>query len=268
MSADATARGEPQASEGLTVYWQPGCTSCLRAREFLDAHGIAFRSVNVREDRSALEELDRLGVRTVPVVARGDRFVLAQDVDELARFVGIDARRERLSPDELTARLQALLACAESLLAAMPADRLHERLPQRERTWLDLGFHIAMIVQGLISAGTGGELTYEIYERRAPGSWDRAAPAIAFSRATRTALSSWWPEARGEAGRMVRTYFGETTLGALLERSAWHVAQHCRQLEYLVHEVAGVADALRLPAGALAGLPVPQAVWDAEVVPA
>ena len=75
------------ATHGITVYWQPGCTSCLRTKEFLTAHGIAFRSVNVRTEAGALEELDRLGVRTVPVVSRGNDYVLAQDIDELARFV-------------------------------------------------------------------------------------------------------------------------------------------------------------------------------------
>jgi len=257
--------GEPVPD--ITVYWQPGCTSCLRAKEFLATHGIDFRSVNVRSDTGAMEELSRLGVRTVPVVARGYEYVLAQDVDELARFVGIEVRRERLAPDELAARLQALLAAAETLVAAMPRERFAEKLPQRERTWLDLGFHTSMVVQGLITAGTGGELAYEIYERRAPASWSDAQPAVAFSRATQQALDSWWTRARRNPGLRVRTYFGEVPLAALLERSAWHVAQHCRQLDHLVHDVAGVAFATRLPAELLDGLPLPEAVWDAEVVP-
>ncbi len=258
---------ERAESSRLVVYWQPGCTSCLRAKEFLATHGIAFRSVNVRSEAGAMEELERLGVRTVPVVSRGGEYVLAQDIDELARFVGIEVRRERLAPDELAARLQALLAAAETLVAAMPRERLTERLPQRERNWLDLGFHVSMIVQGLITAGTGGELTYGIYERRAPESWRDARPAVDFSSATRVALSSWWTQARRNPELRVRTYFGETSLGALLERSAWHVAQHCRQLDHLVHEIAKVQSAPRLPVELLDGLPLPAAVWDPEVRP-
>ena len=257
----------PDADESLRVYWQPGCTSCLRAREFLQENGIGFVSVNVRETVGALAELTALGVRTVPVVARGRDYVLAQDIDELARFVGLEADRRRLAPDELVARLQALLAFAEDCLARMPAARLHQALPQRERSWLDLGFHVSMVVQGLLTAATGGELTYEIYERRAPATWRDVAPAIEFSRATRQALAGWWTEARHEPGRTVRTYFGDTPLTTLLERSAWHVAQHARQLEHLVREVAGVADAPLLPISLLQGLPLPASVWDPEVVP-
>jgi len=262
-----SARAEDEPVPDITVYWQPGCTSCLRAKEFLAAHGVAFRSVNVRSDAGAMEELGRLGVRTVPVVSRGREYVLAQDVDELARFVGIEVRRERLAPDELAARLQALLAAAETLVAAMPPGRLEETLPQRERTWLDLGFHVSMIVQGLITAGTGGELAYAIYERRAPAAWRDARPAVEFSRATRAGLSSWWTRARSDPARPVRTYFGEVPLASLLERSAWHVAQHCRQLDHLVHEVAGASGAARLPVELLEGLPLPAAVWDEEVRP-
>ena len=34
----------------IKAYWQPGCTSCLRMKEFLTRHGVPFVSVNVLED--------------------------------------------------------------------------------------------------------------------------------------------------------------------------------------------------------------------------
>ena len=47
-----------QAPEALIkAYWQPGCTSCLRMKEFLTKHGVPFVSVNVLEDRTAMAEL-------------------------------------------------------------------------------------------------------------------------------------------------------------------------------------------------------------------
>jgi glutaredoxin len=252
---------------GLRVYWQPGCTSCLRAKEFLGAHGIGFESINVHERPEAAGELAALGVRTVPVIMRGADFVLGQDIDELARFVGVTEQRQRLSPDELADRLQALLAAAGDLLAALPKARLATRLPQRERTWLDLGFHVAMIVHGLLEAAHGGALTYEHYERRAPAAWVDAPPALAFLRATAAGFDAWWRAARGQPAALLTTYFGPQTTHALLERTAWHVAQHCRQLEYLAVEVARVPDAPRLAAGMLDGVPVPEAVWDREIHP-
>jgi len=256
-----------QPAPVLRVFWQPGCTSCLRAREFLRAHGIPFESLNVRDSDAARAELEALGVRTVPVVARGNDYVLAQDLDELARFAGIAQERQRLSPDELAARLQALLAASETYLSLMPPARIHQRLPQRERTWLDLGFHVSMIVQALLSAGGGGKLAYEFYEMRAPATWTSTVPAVQFCRATRAGLAYWWNGARERSDALLDTYWGERPLVDVLERSAWHVAQHCRQLEHLVREVAGVRTAPVLPPATLAGLPLPEAVWDPEVMP-
>ena len=46
----------------FTVYWQPGCSSCLRAKEFLTAHGVDFVSVNVREDKAGAETLAKRGI--------------------------------------------------------------------------------------------------------------------------------------------------------------------------------------------------------------
>ena len=49
--------------EPLKVYWQPGCTGCLRMKEFLTRHNVEFISVNVLEDREGLEELVALAGR-------------------------------------------------------------------------------------------------------------------------------------------------------------------------------------------------------------
>ena len=73
---------------GLVVYWQPGCTSCLRTKELLRSHGIPFESVDVAGDPAARARLERLGARSVPVVARGSRYVYGQDLEAVARFVG------------------------------------------------------------------------------------------------------------------------------------------------------------------------------------
>ena len=73
----------------FTVYWQPGCTSCLKVKEFLRTHGIEFESVNVREVPGAFEALARLGARSVPVVAQDGRFVHGQDIAAVARDTGL-----------------------------------------------------------------------------------------------------------------------------------------------------------------------------------
>jgi hypothetical protein len=42
----------PSEASVVKAYWQPGCTSCLRMKEFLTKHGVAFISVNDRRRRA------------------------------------------------------------------------------------------------------------------------------------------------------------------------------------------------------------------------
>ena len=73
----------------IKAYWQPGCTSCLRMKEFLTKHGVPFVSVNVLDDKDAFAELEALGVRTVPIVRRGSDWANGQVLRDVARVAGI-----------------------------------------------------------------------------------------------------------------------------------------------------------------------------------
>ena len=252
-------------ADELRVYWQPGCTSCLRTRELLRSHGVPFVSINVLEDPQALAQLRALGVRAVPVIAHGGRFVLGQDLAEVARFVGIAHEHRRLPPAELVARLEALLERARRLVALIPAQRLGDTPPGRPRRHADLAFHVGMIVQALLDAARGGVLEFEYFERRAPaGADDPAALAAGLAR-RRDALADWWRRSPPSSDALLRTYYGERPLHEVLERSAWHVAQHLRQLDFIVAEVLAVPEAPRLQPAELAGLPLPRDVWDPEI---
>jgi glutaredoxin len=256
-------------ADTLQLYWQPGCTSCLRTREFLAAHAIAFDSFNVLENNGALQRLQSRGLRSVPVLLRGDQHVFAQDLDEVAAFVGVALQRERLGTAEFLLRLEQLLQVATELTLAVPAERQFERLPGRERSWLDLTYHIPMIVTAFLDAAEGGALTYDYYERT-PAPADQSIGRIAaIAQAAGTRLSAWRranPAGAVLDARMLTTYFGSRELPVVLERTTWHVAQHCRQLESLVAGVERGALIPRLTPAMLAGLPLPQNVWDPEPV--
>src|SRR5215207_9236349 len=84
-----------------SVFIQPGCSSCLRTKEFLAQHGIPFRVVDVANDPGGMAELESFGVRHIPIVARGTEYAYAQDIDDVARFVGVDLPRLRRLPPEI-----------------------------------------------------------------------------------------------------------------------------------------------------------------------
>jgi glutaredoxin len=247
-----------------TVYWQPGCTSCLKVKEFLRGHGIGFESVNVREVDGAFEALAKLGARSVPVVARDDRFVHGQDLDAVAAFVGVAVNRERLAVPVLVSRLLALLDSTARLAEQLPAEALAERLPGRERTHLDLAYHIPQVVVAFLDAALGGRLTYEHFQRKPPEHVRTGADVAALTRSVSQALAVWWGANQSRLPAALDTYYGAQPLHAVLERTTWHVAQHARQLERLL-ELRGITPDPRLAPSLLTGLPLPDDVWDAEV---
>ena len=89
----------------VKAYWQPGCTSCLRMKEFLTRHGVPFVSVNVLEDKDGFAELAGLGIRTVPIVRRGGDWANGQVLRDVARVAGIAWGGAQMLPaPELSAR--------------------------------------------------------------------------------------------------------------------------------------------------------------------
>ena len=91
---------ETSTEPELRVYWQPGCSSCLRTKEFLTQNGVPFVSIDVLADARGFRELESLGVRMVPVVARGKakgaEWVSGQILRDVARIAGVDMAREVL----------------------------------------------------------------------------------------------------------------------------------------------------------------------------
>jgi glutaredoxin len=247
------------------VYWQPGCTSCLKAKEFLARHGIAYESIDVRAAPGAIEALAALGARSIPVVAHGTAWTYAQDLDALAAFVGVARTEERLAPDVLVARLAALLAAVARHARQLPDDALERTLPGRpDRAGADLVHHVACIVDALLDAGTGGRLEFERFLERPEGASRQRAALVSRLADRREALQRWWSASAGTRPAAVETYYGVQPLHGVLERTAWHVAQHARQLQSLV-EQAGLQPDVPLSARELEGLPLPDGLWDREV---
>ena len=248
-----------------TVYWQPGCTSCLRAKEFLTSHGIDFESINVLEVDSAMDTLAELGARSIPVVTRDNEFVFAQDIDVLAKFVGIDLNRKVLPPEILVERIELVLAAAQRYLAQLPPAFLSTKLPGRDRTYLDLAYHVFMIPIAFLDAAKGGELTFEHFERVPPPDMTKANQVIKFGDSVRDSMKTWWSTTlEGGLPPTVKTYYGQHSTHSVLERTAWHTAQHTRQLMALVIN-QGLEPDGPLSDKELADLPLPDEVYDDEV---
>jgi len=251
-------------SEHLKVYWRPGCSSCVRVKEFLSGLGVEYESVNVSATPEAMQDLLALGVRTVPVVARGGDYVFAQELADVSRFLGREVEFRRLAPDELVAKWLTVLEAAQRHVVQIPAARLGERATAgRDRSIRDLAYHVYQVPHSFLRAVEDGEPDLAgFYNQPPPPSVRTAGDIRSYGAEVTARLRRWWETLPDPScAEDVNTYYGPQPLHHLLERCAWHSAQHARQI-ISVLEGFGIPPDGPLTARDYAGLPLPRGLWE------
>lgn len=253
----------------VKAYWQPGCTSCLRMKEFLAKHGVAFVSVNVLEDREAFAELAALGISSVPVVRRGQDWANGQVLRDVARVAGIAWHGPQpLPPPELVARLVAIQTAAQRLFAQVPDDKLGRLLPHRPRSYGQLAYHIFNIADAFLEHEVQGlPLKEGAYGRVPPPEMNTKAKILTYGQDVLARVEAWrnGPSRTTDFSAKASVYYGDVTLHEFLERTVWHSGQHVRQL-LMVLDMLGIEPDRPPGKETFAGLPMPDKVWDDERV--
>lgn len=248
----------------IKVFWQPGCSSCLRTKEFLTKQGIEFESINVHNNPAGMAELAKLGARSVPVVALGGRYTLCQSFNDVVKFLDLKTKlMDPLPPAQLVARLDRVLAAAARYTRQFTEPQLREVFRNRNRTPGGTAFHIFRVAEMGLQAAQGIELKFEGFNDVPPTEWT-GADIAGWGLQVRERVLAWWKEQEAKDPTLdftVPTYYGQRPMHDVLERTAWHAAQHTRQV-MLMLETYGTAPDGPLTAGDLAGLPVPDEVWD------
>ena len=248
----------------LRVYWRPGCSSCVKVKEFLTGLGVDYESVNVSAQPEAMKELAELGVRSIPVVTRGKDYVFAQALEDVSHFVGRELHVKRLPPDELVRKWLHVLEAAQRHALQIPAARLETRATSgRDRSVRSLAYHVYQIPDAFLRAVEDGvEDLSAIYNEAPPDDVRTGADIAAYGASVTQRVKRWWDAFDDKAcRRRVRTYYGERPLHELLERCTWHSAQHARQM-IVVLDDSGVKVDRPLRAGDYAGLPMPEGLWE------
>lgn len=255
------------AQPEIRAYWQPGCTSCLRMKEFLTRHGVPFVSVNVLEDKSAFEELAKLGVRSVPIVQRGKEWANGQVLRDVARVAGIAFGGTRmLPPEEMMARLNIIQSAAQRFFAQIPEDKIAIQLPNRPRSYAQLVYHIFNIADAFLEHEVQDiPLVEGAYNRVPPPAMDTKAKILAYGVDVQKRLDAWWAEhgAKTDFKARAKVYYGDQTLHDFLERTTWHSGQHVRQL-MMVLGMLGLKPDSPVGPDTWKDLPMPEKVWDDE----
>jgi glutaredoxin len=252
------------ATDRVRVFWQPGCTSCLRTKEFLTGHGVDYESINVHGNAAGMEELRKLGARSVPIVARGGEFVFAQSIADVVKFLDLNVKlHETLSPEALVGKIDLVLSAAMRYVRQIPAGELDKPFRNRARQIRILCHHVFRIPESFVEAAEARrELTYELIMQE-PGPAIRTGEDLAaYGAGVLRKVKAWWAACSDRTGQApFDTYFGRRPTQEVLERTAWHSAQHARQL-MLILDTLGIEPDGRLTAADLAGLPLPEKAWD------
>ena len=256
-----------QTAAPLKVYWQPGCSSCLKTKEFLLENGVEFESINVLEDETGFRDLKALGLQLVPVVARGSDWANGAVFRDVARIAGFEwQQHDMLAPGDIVTRINTILAAAGRYLAQIPEAQLDTMLPHRPRSYRQLSYHIFQIPQVFLKHVENNEpYTYDALISQLPADINTRDDLMHYARSVQDRLSRWWA-AKGTStdfNQPGNVYYGEVSLHEVLERTAWHSGQHTRQL-MLTLETIGIQPDVPLQASDFSGLPMPRNTWDNE----
>jgi hypothetical protein len=236
----------------------------VKVKEFLSQLGVQYESIDVAARPEAMAELAEMGVRSVPVVARGKAFTFAQALEDVSRFVGREAAIERLPPEVLMDKWLTVLAAAQRHVVQLPADRLNERAtPGRDRSIRELGYHTFQIGDAFLKVVEDGlEDWTTVANAAAPAHVTSTEQIRAFGADVAERLAVWWDALADQSCRQpLKLYYGTHPLHQFLERSTWHSAQHARQIIAIL-EAAGIAPDGPLTAADYAGLPMPAGLWE------
>lgn len=248
----------------IRLYVQPGCTSCLKAKEFLSKNLEGFQIIDITQDTDALDELLNRGIRSVPVVTVGDRHCFGNNVRDLATFLGIDFQQPLLTVDQLADKYLRVLGVATVLVNQIPTTMLAERpTVGRERTVGYVALHIFDIAERFLAGYKSGSFRRGRDDPVDPSSFPTGAYVAEHGRSIQERMQKWSEVESGTADldRPIQTWHGTQTMHRLLERCVWHSAQHTRQIHTML-ESRGLAPEARLTDADLDGLPVPEKVQD------
>jgi glutaredoxin len=219
-------------SKPIEVFWTPHCSSCMAVKNFLDNRGVVYRSVNVIEDETAMARLAALGIRTVPVVVRGDRFVFAQYLEDVSSFLELEkagpAPLDRLA---LASRLIQLLEIAEQVIVKAPDVALAQNLPGRDRSYFVVAHHVFQIAAAARRGIPDGYLRDHDSLAEPPEDMLTRDRLQLFAQEVLTQVRNWPMQltTARETDNVVTDY-GPRTLAEVLHRVVSHAAQHTRQL--------------------------------------
>jgi glutaredoxin len=248
-------------TETIEVYWVPGCSSCLRMKEFIEHTGFPFESINLAETPDRMAKLDKIGVGA-PAVAVGDRGVQGIDLAGIAKLIGFDYDApEPLAPAIMKAKYDILIAGIERFVGQMSESDLDYRHPENDRSLRFLITHAATIMRMFVDAYDAESFDNSGRPPTELATGATCAELAAYAHGTSDVLNTWWDSYGFDDpfDRVLETSWGHRTLLEVFERATWHTAQHTRQIMDWM-QTLGLVPERPITAEDLEGLPLPERI--------
>jgi DinB family protein len=221
--------------------------------------------IDVLNDPEGRELLyNKYGLRKVPVLAKGDKYAFGQMIDPFAKFAGLPIPgADGLSPEQLYKKYAMVFAAGQRFARQFPAERFRERvIPHRERPIRTLCYHVFRIGESFLETWNGAEYSVKIADNEPPDTLQTGDDIARYGASVWQRYEAWWAGLDDRSlSKTVKTYYGEVSAHKLFERVTWHSAQHCRQLAAVLERM-GIAPDRPLTPENLAGLPLPERLWE------
>ena len=229
-------------------------------KEYLSQIDEEVEFINVLNNVEGMKKLLKLGVKTVPILTKGNQYIHAMNLEDVAKFIGHSIEKHvKLSPKQLVEKLDLILAAFQRYLYQVPESKFEVQVVEgRNRSFFELGYHIFNIVESFIITCYQQKLTIDMKSQSIPKTIKTKSQLKEYGYQIRKQINQWWVELSDRSCEIqVETYYGNQSVHELLERMTWHIAQHVREtLAFLIRQ--GINPDRPLTMDDLAGLPLPK----------
>ena len=263
---------ESALGDEIRIYWKPGCSNCVRLKEYVSKRGFDFTPVNVVEDPDAVSVLESLGIRGLPVITRGVRHAYGLDLSVVDDILGSSSERASLGVAEMIARAVAIVDAALRFGRQLPRPRYHDALPGRpQRSYFMLVNHVVGHLRRLVLVAENPGTDYSdvaVYAAAGyqVGTEDLVEPGLSVDDIAQRAddlkgRALAWLDTDDDPDRSVEVFYGTVPLRQVIESNTYSIAQHTRQLQAVITFLGLRPDG---PIGPQQydGLNLPEALWD------
>ncbi|HOJ78790.1 MAG TPA: glutaredoxin family protein [Bacillota bacterium] len=72
----------------VVIYTSPSCPWCTKLKDYLDEKGVGYQEIDVSEDyNAAMKMVDLTGQRSVPVLMKGEQYVIGYNPEQIDRIL-------------------------------------------------------------------------------------------------------------------------------------------------------------------------------------